>query len=50
MARFCIHGDAVWKVTIGDDDFAVGTVGIHRVNAVTAKLEKEQSARADRVR
>src|SRR5262249_47817408 len=41
-----IHGDAVGQATIGDDGLAVGAIGIHRVNAASAQLENEQSARA----
>jgi hypothetical protein len=36
-----IHDDAVGKVTIRDDGLAVGTVGIHRMNAVLTQFEKE---------
>ena len=31
-----IHDDAVGEAAILDDDLAVGTIGIHRVNAVAA--------------
>src|SRR5262249_33070129 len=37
-----IHGDAVGEATIGDDGLAVGTIGIHGVNAVPAQFEDEQ--------
>ena len=39
-----IHDDAVGKTAIGDNGFAVGAVGIHRVNAVAAQFENEQAA------
>ena len=50
MTRLRIHDDAVGKVAIGDDGLAVGAVGIHRVNAVAAQFENEQSASAGRAR
>jgi hypothetical protein len=39
-----IHDDAIREAAVLDDDFAVGTIGIHRVNAVSAQFENEQSA------
>src|SRR5262252_1116210 len=45
-----IHGDAVGEAAIGDNGRAVGTIGIHRVNAVPAQFENEQSAGADDAR
>ena len=40
------NGDAVGEAAIGDDGLAVGAIGIHRVNAVPAQFENEQSAGA----
>ena len=38
-----VDRDAVGHLAARDDDLAVGTIGIHRVNASTAQLENEQS-------
>ena len=46
VASLDIHGDAVGEMAIGDDGLAVGTIGIHGVNAVSTQFENEQSARA----
>src|SRR5262249_9545171 len=48
VTRRHIHSDAVGKAAIGDDGLAVGTIGIHRVYAVPAQFENEQSSRARR--
>jgi hypothetical protein len=39
-----IDHDAIRKVTIGDNDPAIGTVRAHRMNTTTTQLEDEQSA------
>jgi hypothetical protein len=41
MAGADIDGNSVRKLTIGDNDLAVGTVRVHRVNTAAAQLEKE---------
>jgi hypothetical protein len=41
MTRPRIHDDAVGEMAISNNSFAVGTVEIHRVNAVAAQFEKE---------
>src|SRR5262249_13689676 len=41
-----IHADAVGEAAIGDDGLAVGTIGIHRVDAVRVQFENEQAAGA----
>jgi hypothetical protein len=38
----------VGQMAIGDNGLAVGAVVIHRVNAIAAQFEKEQSAGAGR--
>ncbi|WP_347338803.1 hypothetical protein [Bradyrhizobium vignae] len=50
VTRLYIHDDAVGEAAVGNDDLAVGTIGIHRVNAVTAQFENEQSAGASGAR
>ena len=44
MAGLEVDRDAVREMTVGDDDLSVGTVGPHRVDAVAAQLEDEQTA------
>ncbi len=36
-----IDHDAIWQMTIGDNDLLVGAVGIHRMNAAGAHFENE---------
>jgi hypothetical protein len=41
-----IDADAIGEATISDNGLAIGAIGIHRVNAVPAQFENEQSAGA----
>jgi hypothetical protein len=47
MTGLCINDDAVGEMAIGYDGLAVGTVEIHRVNAITAQFENEQARDRD---
>src|SRR6478672_1181203 len=43
MTSLRIHDDAVGEMAIRDNGLAVGAINIHRVNAVAAQLQHEQT-------
>ena len=46
MASFSIDDDAVWQMAIRHDGLAVGTVGIHGVDATGVQF-KDKETRSD---